>query len=69
MENPCYNRKTKESCPDRKAKCAVACKKWQEYTEKRDKEYQENLQKRAEERTFIELKNRLKVIEEHSRRR
>ena len=39
FENPCYDRNTKTSCPDRHEGCAVDCPKWAEYLKKRDAEY------------------------------
>lgn len=38
IPNPCV-----KDCPDRKAGCAITCKAWAEYREKRDLLYQKRL--------------------------
>lgn len=44
IPNPC-----KKDCPDRRAGCAIACKAWADYREKRDKLYQERYQAKESE--------------------
>ena len=39
IDNPCYDRKTKTDCPERKAYCGVDCPKWKAYEEARAQEY------------------------------
>lgn len=59
MENPCYNRRTKESCPNRHGGCSVTCEKWQEYLSRRNQRYQEKAQEQETKRTFIDFKRNL----------
>lgn len=39
-QTPCYDRKAKRNCPNRKAGCAASCKEWAEYVRKRDAQYE-----------------------------
>lgn len=39
--NPCYNKTTKQECPDRYLGCHSNCSKWADYVAKRDEVYQE----------------------------
>ena len=39
IENPCYDKTTKTSCPNRHGGCANTCSKWAEYVSERDKDY------------------------------
>lgn len=39
--SPCYDRETKEDCPDRQVGCAKTCERWAKYIEKREKVYLE----------------------------
>ena len=39
IPSPCYDDKTKTSCPRRCAECATTCKEWAEYVKKRDYNY------------------------------
>jgi hypothetical protein len=42
MDNPCFDKKTRTSCPERCCGCASTCEKWAEYTEHRNKRYDRN---------------------------
>lgn len=41
MESPCFDVKTKTDCPNRRAGCAVSCKKWATYVRERDESYKQ----------------------------
>lgn len=74
MKNPCYDREKKIDCPDRKGGCQVDCKKWAEYVEARDKEYEKRQAARiSEEITYesasIRKINYLKGVSSRRRRR
>lgn len=43
LENPCYDRATKTSCPDRCGGCQLNCPKWKAYEVKRDELYRKRL--------------------------
>lgn len=38
-QSPCYDKVNKTDCPDRTVGCGISCKRWAEYVEKRDAEY------------------------------
>lgn len=38
-DHPCYNKITKQDCPDRKVGCRLTCERWGEYETLRNKEY------------------------------
>lgn len=41
MRNPCYDPIEKIDCPDRRPGCAANCKRWKQYTEKREEMYRQ----------------------------
>ena len=53
MVNPCYDKKTKTDCPDRKPGCGANCEKWAEYVKLRDAEYERRHRENAEKRYRI----------------
>lgn len=40
MNNPCFDEKTRKSCPDRHCGCAIKCERWAAYVAERDAEYE-----------------------------
>lgn len=41
IPRPCYDEATKTDCPRRHCGCAVDCKEWADYVEKREEMYHE----------------------------
>jgi hypothetical protein len=39
IPHPCYDEHKKKDCPDRSMDCHITCKKWKEYEQERDAEY------------------------------
>lgn len=40
VQSPCFDRLTKQDCPERSENCHNDCPRWAEYVKERDKEYQ-----------------------------
>ena len=40
VQSPCFDRLTKQDCPERCENCHNDCPQWAEYVKERDKEYQ-----------------------------
>lgn len=40
VQSPCFDRLTKQDCPERCENCHNDCPRWAEYVKERDKEYQ-----------------------------
>jgi hypothetical protein len=74
LDNPCYDKSTKTSCPHRKVGCAATCEEWSRYLEERDKEYKRRLQQRvaldAEIAGMLDRKSKFyrRSIRNHKRR-
>lgn len=39
VKHPCYDERKKKDCPDRSMDCHITCKKWREYEQERNAEY------------------------------
>lgn len=59
IKNPCFDERTKTSCPNRHSGCAMGCEKWDAYVRKRDQEYK---------RRFVESEAKHLSYETHAMR-
>lgn len=67
MNNPCFDTKTRQSCPDRHCGCAIKCEKWAEYLKKREYIYKKrDLERDANVTTYEAARMR---VEARDRRR
>lgn len=62
-QNPCYDIKTKTSCPDRHSGCAITCPKWADYEKARAAVYDKR--KVSFETDDIVFKQQRKRTEKH----
>ena len=59
IDSPCYDVETKTDCPDRKAGCAVTCKKWADYVVERNKIYEQRVADAEVRSAIIEQTNKV----------
>ena len=74
MINPCYDKKTKTDCHERRCGCAVTCPKWAAYAKEKDEYYKKlKIKRDAEIATQIVFEKRssdhIKALARDRRRR
>ena len=69
-DNPCFDKKTRTSCPDRCVGCASSCKRWEAYVTERDAQYKQNMEGKETDAYMIERHQKVrKALKKHGIRR